>query len=292
MSHIEITGARENNLKNISLKIPKKQITVFTGVSGSGKSSIVFDTIAAESQRQLNETFTAFVRNRLPRYGQPDADAIENLSAAVVVDQRRLGGSSRSTVGTVTDIYTLLRLLYSRVGTPPAGYSNAFSFNDPAGMCPECEGVGRKVTLDVDLALDRSKSLNAGAILLPSFRVGTWYWKTYTNSGLFDNDKPLADYTEEEWNTLLRGSGPEVFFETKGGTVPQKFEGIVDKFHRLYIDKDIEGASKRTPCWSSSPCGRARHAGVPGSTGRRWTAGSADATSPNWPRWRCATWGT
>ncbi|GAA2877886.1 excinuclease ABC subunit UvrA [Streptosporangium fragile] len=245
MSHIEITGARENNLKNVSLKIPKKQITVFTGVSGSGKSSLVFDTIAAESQRQLNETFTAFARNRLPRYGQPDADAIENLSAAVVVGQQRLGGSSRSTVGTITDIYALLRLLYSRAGTPPAGYSNAFSFNDPAGMCPECEGVGRKVALDVDLALDRSKSLNEGAILLPGFRVGTWYWKTYTHSGLFDNDKPLADYTEAEWETLLRGSGPDVYFETQGGTVPQKYEGIVDKFHRLHINRDVESTSRR-----------------------------------------------
>ncbi|WP_433239245.1 ATP-binding cassette domain-containing protein [Streptosporangium sp. CA-135522] len=245
MSHIEITGARENNLKNISLKIPKKQITVFTGVSGSGKSSIVFDTIAAESQRQLNETFTTFVRNRLPKYGQPDADGIENLSAAVVIGQQRIGGNSRSTVGTITDIYSLLRLLYSRAGTPFAGYSNAFSFNDPAGMCPECEGVGRKMALDVGLALDRSKSLNEGAILLPNFRVGSWYWKTYTHSGLFDNDKPLKDYTEAEWETLLRGSGPDVPFETQGGPVHQGYEGVIHKFDRLYIKKDIDTKSNR-----------------------------------------------
>ncbi|WP_344918648.1 excinuclease ABC subunit UvrA [Streptosporangium oxazolinicum] len=246
MSHIEITGARENNLKNISLKIPKRQITVFTGVSGSGKSSIVFDTIAAESQRQLNETFTSFARNRLPHYGRPDADAVGNLSAAVVVGQRRLGGNSRSTVGTVTDIHPLLRLLYSRVGTPFAGYSNAFSFNDPAGMCPECEGVGRRIALDVDRAFDRSKSLNEGAILLPGFRVGTWHWNLYAHSGLFDNDKPLADYTEAEWNTLLRGSGPDVSFEVRGRmAAPQKYEGVLDRFDRLHIKRDIEERANR-----------------------------------------------
>ncbi|MEV7011511.1 excinuclease ABC subunit UvrA [Streptosporangium sp. NPDC051022] len=245
MSHIEITGARENNLKNVSLKIPKQRITVFTGVSGSGKSSIVFDTIATESQRQLNETFPTFVRNRLPKYGKPDADAIENLSPAIVIGQRRLGGNSRSTVGTITDIHSLLRLLYSRAGTPFAGHSNAFSFNDPAGMCPECAGIGRKVALDLDRALDRTKSLNEGAILLPGFGVGTWYWKTYARSGLFDDDRRLADYTEEEWNTLLRGRGPDVPFETRGGPVHQRFEGLIDKFDRLYIKKDVETSSNR-----------------------------------------------
>ncbi|MEU8201071.1 excinuclease ABC subunit UvrA [Streptosporangium sp. NPDC049046] len=245
MSHIEITGARENNLKNVSLRIPKKQITVFTGVSGSGKSSIVFDTIAAESQRQLNETFTSFARNRLPHHGQPDADAIGNLSAAVVVGQRRLGGNSRSTVGTVTDIHPLLRLLYSRAGTPFTGYSNAFSFNDPAGMCPECEGVGRKIALDVDLAFDRTKSLNEGAILLPGFRAGNWQWKIYAHSGLFDNDRPLADYTEAEWDTLLYGSEADVTFEERGGTPPQRYEGVVERFDRLHVRRDVEGRASR-----------------------------------------------
>ncbi|GAA4224868.1 excinuclease ABC A subunit [Streptosporangium album] len=257
MSHIEITGARENNLKNISLKIPKRQITVFTGVSGSGKSSIVFDTIAAESQRQLNETFSTFVRNRLPKYGQPDADHIGNLSTAVIIGQQRIGGNSRSTVGTITDISSLLRLLYSRVGTPPAGYSNAFSFNDPAGMCPECEGVGRTMALDLARALDRSRSLDEGAILLPGFGVGTWYWKTYAQSGLFDNDRPLEDYTQAEWDMFLRGSGSKVFFETRGGTVPQKYEGLIDKFDRLYINRDLAESSKRDTVLafvSSRPC--------------------------------------
>src|SRR5579863_1109762 len=149
--YIEIRGARENNLKNVSLRIPKRKITIFTGVSGSGKSSIVFDTIAAEARRQLNETFSTFVRNFLPRYTQPEADAIENLSMAIVVDQKHLGGGSHSTVGTITDIYSVLRLLYSRIGRPFVGNSNAFSFNDPRGMCPECNGIGRKIGVDLDV---------------------------------------------------------------------------------------------------------------------------------------------
>src|ERR687897_3375698 len=163
--YIEIQGARENNLKNVSLRIPKRKITIFTGVSGSGKSSIVFDTIATEAQRLLNENFSMFVRNFLPRFPQPDADNIENLSMAVVVDQKRLGGGSHSTVGTITDIYTALRLLFSRLGEPPAGYSNAFSFNDPQGMCPNCNGLGRKLDVDLNKFLDKAKSLNEGAIL-------------------------------------------------------------------------------------------------------------------------------
>ncbi|MEU9832692.1 excinuclease ABC subunit UvrA [Streptosporangium sp. NPDC048047] len=263
MSHIEITGARQNNLRNVSLKIPKQRITVFTGVSGSGKSSLVFGTIAAESQRQLNETFPAFVRNRLPKYGRPDADHIEGLSAAVVIGQQRIGGNSRSTVGTVTDIHPLLRLLYSRIGTPPAGHSNAFSFNDPAGMCPECEGVGRKVALDLDRALDRTRSLNEGAILLPGFGVGTWYWKTYTASGLFDNDRPLTGYTPEEWDRFLYGGGTTVSMEMRSGTASQKFEGLVVKFDRLYVNRDGEQTSRREEVMtftSSQPCPACRGA--------------------------------
>src|SRR5258707_13067263 len=151
--YITIRGARENNLKNVSLRIPKRKITIFTGVSGSGKSSIVFDTVAAEARRQLNETFSTFVRNFLPRYAQPDADAIENLSMAIIVDQKRLGGGSRSTVGTITDIYSLLRLLFSRAGQPHVGTAIAFSFNDPRGMCPECNGLGRKIGVDMQAFL-------------------------------------------------------------------------------------------------------------------------------------------
>src|SRR6266480_3570169 len=143
--YIEIRGARENNLKNVELRLPKRNIIMFTGVSGSGKSSMVFDTIANEAQRLLFENFSLFVRNFLPHYPQPDADALENLSMAVIVDQKRLGGGSYSTVGTIIDIAPLLRLLFSRGGQPHVGQANAFSFNDAAGMCPECSGVGRKI---------------------------------------------------------------------------------------------------------------------------------------------------
>jgi excinuclease ABC A subunit len=244
--YIRIRGARENNLKNVSLDIPKRQITIFTGVSGSGKSSIVFDTIGAEAQRQLNETFSMFIRNRLPRISQPDVDTIEHLSTAIVIDQKRLGGNSRSTMGTITDIYAVLRLLFSRIGQPFVGYSNVFSFNDPAGMCPECMGLGQKIEVDLERFLDKSKSLNEGAILFPIFAVGTWYWKSYVYSGLLDNDKKLEDYTEDEWQMLLYGKGS--FETTLDNNVPVnlKFEGLIDKFNRLYIQKDSAEMSEKT----------------------------------------------
>src|SRR4051812_9918354 len=185
--YIEIRGARENNLKDVSLQLPKRKITVFTGVSGSGKSSMVFDTIASEAQRRLYENFSLFVRNFLPRYPQPDADAIENLSMAVIVDQKRLGGGSHSTVGTVTDIFTALRLLFSRYGQPHVGAANLFSFNDPNGMCPECNGLGKQLGVAVEDFLDLSKSLNAGAVQVP-FWSG-WEASHLAASGFFDNDK-------------------------------------------------------------------------------------------------------
>lgn len=244
--YIVIRGARENNLKNVSIRIPKRKITVFTGVSGSGKSSIVFDTISAEAQRLLNETFTAFIRNRLPKHSRPDMDSIENLSTAIVIDQRRLGGNSRSTLGTITDIYSMLRLLYSRVGKPFVGYSHVFSFNDPAGMCPGCQGLGKKVELDVRKLFDPSKSLNEGAILFPVFSVGSWYLKTYTLSGLFDNDKKLADYTEQERELLLYGKGKKIKLPSKGGPIQSDYEGVVHKFNRLYIQRDSSELSEST----------------------------------------------
>ena len=244
--YIEIRGARENNLKNISLRIPKRKITIFTGVSGSGKSSIVFDTISTEARRQLNETFPAFVRTFLPKYSQPEVDAIENLSTPIIVDQKRLGGSSRSTMGTITDIFTLLRLLFSRVGKPFVGYSFAFSFNDPTGMCPECEGLGRTTEIDLNKFFDKSKSLNEGAILFPVFAVGTWYWNIYALSGFFDNDKKLADYSDEEWHTLLYGKDKKVEFQTQGGTIQGSYEGVIEKFTRLYIKRDISEMSEST----------------------------------------------
>jgi excinuclease UvrABC ATPase subunit len=238
---IEVRGAREHNLKNISLDIPKQKITVFTGVSGSGKSSLVFDTIAAEAQRQLNETFTFFVQGFLPHYGQPDIDRIEHLNAPIIIDQKRVGGGSRSTVGTYTDIAVLLRLLFSRVGQPYVGPAYAFSFNTPQGMCPECEGIGKTVQLDLDKFLDRSKSLNGGAILHPEFKVGKWMWKMYSLSGLFDNDKPIEDYSDEELQALLYGADLKVSF----GEFGSKYEGLVERFTRMYIKKDAAAMSER-----------------------------------------------
>src|SRR5579884_1536341 len=257
--YIIIRGARENNLKNVSLRIPKRKITIFTGVSGSGKSSIVFDTIASEARRQLNETFSTFVRNFLPRYAQPDADAIENLSMAIVVDQKHLGGGSHSTVGTITDIYSVLRLLYSRVGQPFVGYSNAFSFNDPQGMCPECNGLGRKISVDLDKFLDTSRSLNEGAILFPEYAVESWGWNILTQSGLFDNDKKLANYSEEEMNRLLHSKPYKVKMQFGGKAVNLTFEGIVDKFSHKYITGDVKTYSERTqeavaPYMTFGPC--------------------------------------
>jgi excinuclease UvrABC ATPase subunit len=241
---IEIRGARENNLKNISLRIPKRKITVFTGVSGSGKSSIVFDTIATESQRLLNENFSTFVRSFLPRLPQPDADAIENLSMAVVVDQRRLGGGAHSTMGTITDISPVLRLLYSRVGQPAIGLSNAFSFNDPQGMCAECSGIGRKLGVDLDRALDKSKSLNEGAILLPEYGVGSMGWNLITQTGYFDLDKKLADYTEAEMDQLLYAKPHKVEMQFGGKAINVTVEGIISKFTDKFIKR--ETVSDRT----------------------------------------------
>lgn len=239
---IIVRGAREHNLKNISLTIPKRQITVFTGVSGSGKSSLVFDTIAAEAQRQLNETFTTFVQGFLPHYGQPDVDAIEQLNAPIIIDQKRVGGGSRSTVGTYTDIAALLRLLFSRAGQPYAGPGYAFSFNTPQGMCPECEGIGKTVQLDLERFLDRSKSLNDGAIRHPEFKVGKWMWKLYTLSGLFDNDKPIQDYDDSELQALLYGAADT---RVSLGEFSSQYEGLVERFTRMYIKKDAAAMSER-----------------------------------------------
>ena len=257
--YIEIRGARENNLKNVSLRIPKRKITIFTGVSGSGKSSIVFDTVASEARRQLNETFSTFVRNFLPRYAQPDVDAIENLSMAIVVDQKRLGGGSHSTVGTVTDIYSLLRLLFSRFGKPHVGNRLMFSFNDPQGRCPECNGVGRKLGVDLDRFLDTSKSLKQGAILYPDYAVDSWGWNLLMESGLFDANKPLKNYSDEEMERLLYSPPYKVKMKVGGKSVNLTFDGIVAKFTEKYITRDLKTYSERTqktaqPFMTVGPC--------------------------------------
>lgn len=257
--YIVISAARENNLKNVSLRIPKRKITIFTGVSGSGKSSIVFDTIAAESTRLLNENFSMFVRTFLPKYPQPDADAIENLSMAVIVDQKRLGGGSHSTMGTITDISPILRLLFSRAGQPYVGGANMFSFNDPQGMCPECNGIGRSLTVDMSKAVDMTKSLNEGAIMLPGYTVGGWEWNMLVQSGSFDLDKKLSDYSAEDLEQLLYGKARKVKVDFAGKATNITVEGVIEKFTNKYIKQDLKTKSERTqqtvaPFISEGPC--------------------------------------
>ncbi|MBO9594194.1 MAG: excinuclease ABC subunit UvrA [Niabella sp.] len=255
--YIEIRGARENNLKNVDLRLPKRKINIFTGVSGSGKSSIVFDTIATEAQRQLYENFSMFIRSLLPKFPQPDADAIEKLGMAIVVDQKRLGGGSHSTMGTITDISPVLRVLFSRVGKPWVGYANAFSFNDPQGMCPECSGRGRKLGFDASKFIDRSKSLKEGAIQAPG--LASWEKDMYAHSGFFDVDKKLADYTREEMDLLLY-SGPRKFKMKFGNSdMNVTYMGLVEKFERAYIRRDIKTLSERKqktimPYLQEQPC--------------------------------------
>jgi excinuclease UvrABC ATPase subunit len=175
LSYVALLVLQGNNLKNVSVRIPKRKITVFTGVSCSGKSSLIFDTVAAEAQRLLYENFSMLVRNFLPKLNQPQADEIENLSMAVIVDQKRLDGGSHSTVGTVTDIAPAMRLMSSRVGTPSIGYANKFSFNDPAGMCPECNGMGRKMTMDREMDFGMSLSIDEGEIKLPGYEPDSFW---------------------------------------------------------------------------------------------------------------------
>src|SRR5436305_791929 len=199
---------------------------------------MVFDTIANEAQRLLFENFSMFIRNLLPRYPQPDADAIENLSMAVIVDQKRLGGGSQSTVGTVTDIASVLRLFFSRIGTPYVGSANAFSFNDPQGMCLECNGLGRKIGIPPEALIDTTQSLNEGAVIAPG--LAGWESDLYARSGFFDNDKKIADYTPEELDLLLYSEPRK-----HTGLPYNTYEGLVYKFNRKFIARDIQTLSER-----------------------------------------------
>lgn len=238
---IIIKGLNQNNLKNISLEIPKGKIVVFTGVSGSGKSSIVFDTIAAESQRQINETYTAWIRGRLPKYDKPKVDIIENLSASVIVDQTQLGGNARSTVGTISDMYAAMRLMYSRIGEPYVGTASYFSFNDPNGMCLECSGLGKVLELDITPVIYDDKSWSEGMLDLPAFHVDNWYWRQYAESGLFDVNKKYRDYSEQEKNLLLYGS-----YEKDGKRVHKSVEGIYNMMNRLVLKRDVSETTERS----------------------------------------------
>ena len=256
---IRVHGARENNLKSISVDLPKRRLTVFTGVSGSGKSSLVFATIAAESQRMINETYNAFLQGFMPTLNRPDVDVLEGLTTAIVVDQERMGSDPRSTVGTATDTGALLRILFSRLARPAIGGPKAYSFNVASasgvgaltkadgtrqkaefsitgGMCVRCEGRGSVSDFDVDALVDRSRSLAEGAITVPGYSMDGWYGRIYAGSGFFDMDKPVGRYTEQEMHDLLRREPVKV----KADGINVTFEGLIPKIQKSMLVKDVE----------------------------------------------------
>ncbi len=236
LSPITIQHATENNLQDVSLQIPKKQITVFTGVSGSGKSSLCLDTIAAESRRELNETFPSFIQQYLPKYGRPKVEHIDNMPVTIVIDQKKPAANNRSTVGTYTDIYALLRLLFSRVGKPFVGYSDTFSFNHPSGSCPRCDGLGQVTELDIHKLVDFNKCLNDEDVIhFPTFTTGAWRWKRYAYSGLFDLNKKIKDYSKEELDLFLYS--PQIRLKNPPSNWPKsaKFEGMFPRMYRSII---------------------------------------------------------
>ncbi len=258
---IRVIGARENNLRNVSVEIPKRRLTVFTGVSGSGKSSLVFDTIAAESRRMINETFSAFVQGFMPTLARPEVDALAGLTTAIIIDQERMGANPRSTVGTATDTNAMLRILFSRLGEPHIGSPNAFSFNVPTvraagaitvergdrktvradftqlgGMCPRCEGIGQVNDIDLAQLFDDTKSLNEGAITVPGYTADGWYVKLFSASGFMDPDKPIRDYTEQERHDFLYREQTKVRMDGANMT----YEGLVPKIQKSMLSKDRE----------------------------------------------------
>lgn len=234
---ITVHGARQNNLKGVDIRIPKKRTTVFVGLSGAGKSSLVFDTIAAQSRRELNETFPSFTQQYLPKYGQPNVQSIDHLPVAIVIEQKKIGQNARSTVATYTGIYSLLRLLFSRIGQPFIGYSDTFSFNMPQGMCPTCQGLGYVDDIDESALVDKNKSLNEGAITFVSFGVDTWRWRRYADSGLFDNDKPLKDYSTKEWELLMHAPQQQLHGAPAAWHKTALYEGIVPRIRRSILHK-------------------------------------------------------
>lgn len=258
---IRVRGARENNLKGVDVDLPKRRLTVFTGVSGSGKSSLVFGTIAAESQRLINETYSSFIQQFMGSPARPDVEELTGISAAIIVDQERMGSNSRSTVGTATDAYTMLRILFSRVGDPHVGTSGAFSFNLPEGMCPRCEGTGRVSDVDLDALVDRSKSLDDGALDgIPNFVVGGWYWKGLAESGLYPADKPINTFTPQQLDDFLYKPATKL----KIADMNMTYEGLVVKVTRLYLAKEptqghIKAFADRVATFADCPdCGGTR----------------------------------
>ncbi|WP_239469905.1 ATP-binding cassette domain-containing protein [Archangium violaceum] len=258
---IRVQGARENNLKDVTVEIPKRRLTVFTGVSGSGKSSLVFATIAAESQRLINETYSAFVQGFMPTLARPEVDVLEGLTTAIIVDQERMGANSRSTVGTATDANAMLRVLFSRLGKPHIGSSNAFSFNVPSvrgvgqlsvekgtgksekrvftvtgGMCPRCEGMGSVTDIDLSQLYDDSKSLNEGALTIPGYTADGWQVRIFSDSGFLDPDKPIRNYTKQERHDFLHKEPTKV----KVGNLNLTYEGLIPRIQKSFLSKDVD----------------------------------------------------
>jgi excinuclease UvrABC ATPase subunit len=259
---IRVHGARVNNLKNVSVEIPKRRLTVFTGVSGSGKSSLVFDTIAAESQRLINETYSAFLQGFMPTLARPEVDVLEGLTTAIIVDQQRMGANPRSTVGTATDANAMLRIVFSRLGQPHIGSPQAFSFNVASisgagavtlerggetvkerrsfsitgGMCPRCEGMGSVTDFDLSALYDESLSLNQGALTIPGYSMDGWYGRIYRGCGLFDPDKPITKYTKRELRDLLHKEPTKIKVEGINLT----YEGLIPKISKSMLSKDVD----------------------------------------------------
>ena len=265
---IRVQGARENNLKDVSVEIPKRRLTVFTGVSGSGKSSLVFGTIAAESQRLINETYSAFVQGFMPTLARPEVDVLEGLTTAIIVDQERMGANSRSTVGTATDANAMLRVLFSRIGKPHIGSSNAFSFNVPSvrgagaitvekgsrqdrearpstvsgGMCPRCEGMGSVTDIDLSQLYDDSKSLNEGALTIPGYTTDGWHVRIFAASGL-DPDKPIRKFTKKELHDFLYREPTKVKVEK----INLSHEGLIPRIRKSFLSKDVDAHAAAHP---------------------------------------------
>ncbi|MCW2673454.1 MAG: hypothetical protein JWP14_2043, partial [Frankiales bacterium] len=259
---IRVQGARVNNLKDVSIEIPKRRLTVFTGVSGSGKSSLVFGTIAAESQRLINETYSAFVQGFMPTLARPEVDLLEGLTTAIIVDQERMGANVRSTVGTATDANALLRILFSRLGTPSIGSPNAFSFNTATvsgagaltiekggsktterrtfsragGMCSRCEGIGSVTDFDLSQLYDDSKSLNEGALTIPGYSMDGWFGRIFSGCGYFDPDKPIRTFTKRQLHDLLHKEATKI----KVGGVNLTYEGLIPKIQKSMLAKDVD----------------------------------------------------
>lgn len=247
LDNIEIIGAAENNLKRIHVTIPKGKLVVFAGVSGSGKSSLAFDTIAVESSREWQQSYPLFLRNKMPHYDRPKVDEIRNLTPAIVVDQRAIGATSRSTVGTAADVAPLMRLLFSRVGEPSAGGSMAYSFNHPAGMCPDCTGIGERLELIETSMFDPDRTLAEGAILFSQFSAG-WQTHLYQNNPLLNPNKKLCDFTAEEWEMLKYGAKEPVKVGIRSNNTGRvdmvDYEGVFPRFERVYMKRDITKLKK------------------------------------------------